>query len=196
MKYIKMLALAAVTAIAVPALAATASATTITSEGSAYTGSIHAVNEGGVVLHGPIDITCNNSTVAGSVEQHGSSTTASGKISTWVFNECNSGNDVEVQKAGEVIVHTQGESSNGNGTVTVSGSEVKVRVTSLAIDCVYGTENTDLGTLTGSATTGSTATLDADTSAVPRTGGSIFCGSSGELTAAYNVTTPANLNVD
>lgn len=195
MKYVKMLGLLAVAAAAMMAFAATASATTLTSPaGVSYTGEIHAESEGATTLDGPSDITCNNSTVSGHVEKHGAEVTASGKLTTLDFTNCNQ--HVTVKKAGELIAHTDDpKKADGNAILTSVGAEVEVVITGLGITCVYSTAATGtvVGTLTGSTT--KHATLDIDSSPIPRTGGSFFCGSSAEWTGNYTVTTPSTLYV-
>jgi hypothetical protein len=187
MKYMKMLGLLAVAAAALMAFAATASATTVTSpKNTTYTGTIKAESEGSTTLHGPADVTCGKSTVEGSVEQHGTGVTVKGasKIS---FSECGKETHVTVEKGGSLELHS-------NGDLTSSGAAVKVEFTALGLTCVYTTSGTKVGTFTGSDTTN--ATLDIDSAAIPRTEGSFFCGSSGEWTGSYKVTTPSTLSVD
>lgn len=195
MKYIKMLGLLAVAAAAMMAFAGTASATTVTSGGSLYTSTIKA-EAGETTLHGVTTITCNKSVVEGTVEAHGADpVTAEGKISKLTFEECNQ--HVTVLKAGKLIAHTDTSGTNdGNGTLTSSGAEITVQITGLGISCIFGstTKEIDVGTLTGSDS--SHAKLDIDSVPIPRIGHSIFCGSSGEWTGSYTVTTPNNLTID
>jgi len=199
MKYIKMLGLAAVAAAALMAFvgAGTASATQLTGAGGAVLGvgtEIKAENEGKVILDPPFGaIECSVSNVAGSVTNAGSSTTTvSGSIATLTFSSCNA--TVTVLKKGTLEIHTQSGSANNNGTLTSSGAEVTVQF--LGTHCIFSTNNTDLGTVTGSATTGGNATLDISAT-IPRTGGSsgAFCGSTAAWTGAYKVTSPATLNI-
>lgn len=203
MKYAKILGLLAVAAAAMMAFAASASATEVTSPtGTLYTGEIHAEAEhnavdGGPILHGPADIQCTNSTVSGTIETHGSTTTAHGPINSLTFTNCNPGQDVTVLNPGRLIAHTDPEPGAGkyDGTLTSDGAEVLIHLTSIGITCLYTTEETDIGTLTSSDTTEGTATLDIE-GTIPRTGGSIFCGSSGTWTGSYEVTTPDTLYID
>lgn len=190
MRYVKMLGLMAVAAIAITALAATASATELTSSGSkVYTGKIEAQSEGGgVTLHGPASITC-NSGGSGSVEKHGSSIPVSGPVESWAFTNCPNSMHAIIKKAGRLEVHPYEPA--GDGTVTSTGAEVEVKDTNTGINCIYTTNETFLGVLTGNKE--GKATLHVDTQKVPRTGGSIFCGSSGELTGSYWVTGPEPL---
>jgi hypothetical protein len=206
MRYIKTLGLLAVAAAALMAFAGTASATSLTSPaGTTYTSTISATSTNST-LHGSfITVTCKHSAVTGKVESHGAAVTAGGKISSLTFSECNY--PVTVSKPGSLEIHTEYElvkthengtktyaqkaTSNGNGTLTSTGAEIKIH-TSVG-ECIFTTSATDIGLLTGSTT--KNAVLDIDSSAIPRTGGSFFCGSSGEWTGNYTVTTPSTLYV-
>lgn len=200
MKYGKMLGLLAVAAAALMAFVGTASATQLTSpSGTVYTSTISAT-AGVTELHGSfVTVKCNKSSVSGSVEGHGTSVTAGGLISTLTFSECNF--PVTVKKAGSLEIHTeytteedghktQKLTANGNGTLTSDGAEITIQ-TSIA-NCIFTTSGTDIGTLTG----GTTAKLDINSAAIPRTGHSVFCGSSGTWTGSYTVNTPDTLLVD
>jgi hypothetical protein len=189
MKFTKILGLMAVAVAALMAFAATASATTLTSpSGTTYTSTIKASSEGATSLEGAfVTVTCQKSNVEGKVEKHGSGVTAGGNISTLTFTECNF--PTTVVKKGSLEIHSAG---SGNGTLTGSGSEISIE-TSLGT-CVFTTSSTKLGTLTGS--TSKNATLDIESAAIPRTGGSFLCGSSGTWTGSYSVTTPSTLTVD
>ena len=200
MKYAKLLGLLAVAAAALMAFAASASATTLTSPpGTTYTGVIEAHAEDpdsngqkGVTLDGAANINCTHSQVAGTVEAHGPSTTASGKLTTLTFEECNA--HVTVLKKGELIIHTDHVEGDGNGTLTSSGAEVTIQLTSpFVISCIYSTENTPIGTLTGSDAGHPTLHIKAT---IKRTGHSIFCGAEAEWTGSYTVTKPTDLTVD
>lgn len=192
MRYAKTLLLTVV-AVAAMALAATASATTLTSpSGTTYTGELAAeAISGGLVIHnGQGSYSCGQSKARGKVEAHGASTTAAGKLSEWTLTGCNT--EVKVLNLGTLEIHSNG---NGNGTVTVTGTEVTSYNPGLAMDCIYTTSGTSLGTLTGSSNTGGHAVLDLSAT-VPRLGGSPFCGNSASLTGSYTVTTPSKLYVD
>ena len=199
MKYVKVLGLLAVAAAALMAFVATASATTATSpKGTVYTGALKGETEGATTLHGVVDITCNQAAVEGKVEQHGSGTTAAGNISSLTFSECGS-NHVTVKTAGSLEAHaTAVKGEDSDGTLTSTGAEVSIQITSLSITCVYTTNNSDIGTgtLTSSTTTGGNATIDVESTAIPRTGGSFFCGSSAEWTGSIRVVTPSTLYID
>jgi hypothetical protein len=194
MKYVKMIGLLAVAATALMAFASTASATTLTSpKGTTYTGEIHAI-AGETTLHGVKTITCTSSTASGNVETHGTSSTVEGNIGTLTFSGCGT-DDVTVEINGKLIVHTDPNNSM-DGTVTSDGATILIHVTSLGLTCGYKTEATHIGTLTSSETTNGTPVLMIDSSAIPRHSGSFFCGSSGEWTGEYSVTTPMELWID
>ncbi|HEX5990077.1 MAG TPA: hypothetical protein VFY75_07685 [Solirubrobacterales bacterium] len=164
---------------------AAASATVVISEGELYTGTIKA-EAGTTELHGEaFSVNCKKSTTEGTVESHGESVTAGGKLSSLTFSECS--NTVTVLSAGSLEIHA---TSEGKGTVTSSGAKITIHGP-FGINCLYETSNTDVGTLTG----GTPAKIDVDSALIPRTGDSVFCGSSGEWTGSYTVATPANLQV-
>jgi hypothetical protein len=190
MKYVKMLGLLAVAAAALMAFAGTASATVLTSPaGTTYTGTIKAESVGATSLHGPFTtVSCTNSTVEGTVSQHGAGVTVKGSIGKekLTFTGCNY--PVKVLKEGSLEIHA---TSGGNGTVTSSGAEVTIE-TSIA-NCIFTTNSTDIGTFEGNG--GGHARLSINSAGIPRTGHSFFCGSSGQWTGSYTVTTPGTLTV-
>ena len=192
MRNAKMLGLL-VMATSLLAFAATATAATpLTSPaGTGFEGSIHAEAEGAIGLHSDaFSFTCKKSTFSAEFEAPGSATTAKAQINSLAFVEC--GFPVTVKALGSLEVHSVG---GGNGTVTWSGGEFTVDGP-FGINCLYKTSNTHIGTLTGSKTTGATATLDLGSALIPRTGHSAFCGTTGEWTGSYKVTSPDYLAVD
>jgi hypothetical protein len=192
MKYFTMLGSIAIVAAALAGFPGTASATVITSPpGTLYTGNIHAESEGTTTLHGSFtSVNCGKSTISTTTTSHGAGVTASGTAFNLTFSECNF--PVTVLKAGSLELHGLG-GGTGNATLTSSGAEITIQ-TSVA-NCIFTTSNTDLGTLTGSATTKSNATLDINAASIPRTGHSIFCGGFGTWTGSYRVWSPSSLNV-
>ncbi|HEX5988908.1 MAG TPA: hypothetical protein VFY75_01675 [Solirubrobacterales bacterium] len=198
MKYVKILGLLAVAA-ALMAFAGTASATTVTSPvGTSYgtEKTLHAT-AGLTELHGEaFSVNCKTSTVAGKIEVNGAkdgsgnTLPASGPISTLDFSECSF--PVTVTANGSLSATG---TSGGNGTLKSTGAKVTIHGP-FGINCLYETNNTDVGSLTGSTTTKGTAKLDIDSSLIPRTGDSIFCGSFGEWTGSYTVTTPDEADID
>jgi hypothetical protein len=199
MRYLKALCLAGVAAAALMAWigAGTASATIVDCTGLSPCPTnevIHAKAESTVTLHPPFgDIECGESTVEGKLSNPGTATTtASGAISVLTFKSCNA--TVTVIKTGSLEIHTRTASSDNNGTLTSTGAEVTVEF--IGTHCIFATNGTDLGTVTGAATTKKNATLDIEAT-IPRTGGrsGIFCGSTAQWTGSYEVTTPSGLNI-
>jgi hypothetical protein len=191
MKYVKMLGLLAVAASAMMAFAGTASATVVKSNGATYTGTIHAT-AGETTLHGALGtVTCLQSTVHGTLNEHTGTgaTTARGPISSLTFSECGT-DHVTVKQAGTLEVHKT--NTTGNGILTSTGAEVEITTTSPKphLTCIFTTNNTQIGEVVG----GTTAKLNI-AATIPRTGGSFFCGGSGQWTGSYTITTPHNLTV-
>lgn len=221
MKYAKMLGLLAVAMAALAAFAASASATQLTSPtGTTYTGTITAVNEGNVSLDGAfVTVVCEVSHVEGKVEEHGSTKTVKGNISKLTFTNkeatpCNY--KVTVVEAGSLEIHAVSEKTNAEGkkeivgcttagqvecTGTLTSSGAKVSIATSVGTCVFTTNATDIGTVTPTNDTGTSATLDiggpeGKTGRIPRTEGNFLCGSQGQWTGSYSVTTPHELWID
>ena len=194
MKHLKSFALIAVTAAAL-VFASSASATLITSpSGTSYTGTIRAVNENlpASFHNSSIGLAC-SSFLEGSISAHGSSVTAAGSLSALTFTASNGNTDVTVNHPGTLEIHATGSS---NGTLTSDGMTLTIVFTVPGYTCRYKTNSTDIGTLTGSTTTGGTATLDVS-GQLPFHSGSIFCGTGiAWWTGSYSVTTPDSLIVD
>jgi hypothetical protein len=205
MKYVKMLGLAAVAAAALMAFvgASTASATVLCKSaggttcpaGEAYGANttIHAVNTGTVKLDTSFKtIECTGSTVQGETENEGSATeTVKGKTGgTLTFTGCNC--TVTVLNAGTLEIHwIEGGS---NGTVTSSGSETTTSCKTIfgTVHCIYVTNGTHVGTLTG----GNPATLSASaTIPVDAEHSNGLCPQESKWTANYEVTSPTPLFV-
>lgn len=192
MKYSRILAIAALAVAAMLALTAAASATTPTSpSGTTYTGAVNLESEGSVTFHGPMDATCEKSSMEGEVEQHGKGVTIKIKINGVVIIECGPVH-VTIKGKGTLTIHPLKPLLNGR--FTWSGGKLRFQFTALGLECEYETNETAVGTLTGSES--SNATWDVESSSIPRTGGSIFCGSSMEWTGSYVVTTPSVLSID
>jgi len=185
MRHIKILGLLAVAATALMAFASIASASTVTSpSGTVYTKTI-AATAGPTELVGSFTtVKCNKSAVEGSVKSHGAGVTAEGPISSLTFSECNF--NVTVLKKGDLIAHATG---GGNATLTSTGAEVLVH-TSVG-ECIFTTNATDIGNLTG----GTPAKLSIASVAIARTGGNFLCGSSAKWSGTYTVNTPGTLFV-
>ncbi len=214
MRHIRMFGLlAATTAAALMVFAASAFAATVTSPtGTVYTSTITAVNEGPITFEGPwADIVCNESHIEGVVEQHGSGVTAKGNIAKLSFGKCNFPTTVleePAPKYGYLEVHAVNTSAGGvstctsgvdtcQGTLTASGQKLLLH-TSVGT-CTYRTTNTDIGVLTTTEQTNGHAKLDIaahHTSIFPRTEGNFLCGTTGQWTGSYTVTTPRTLWID
>lgn len=202
MKHLKILSFAAIAAAALMAFAASASATELTSPAGVMvtTGTtIEAASEGHAVLDSSIGTIECNSTVKGTTLDTGvAPETVEVKIETLTFTNCTNGAVVTVlQRAeshptGTLTIHTQETNPNNNGTLTSFGTEVKISLGGL--QCIYLTQNTDIGTLTGSSTTGSTATFDIS-GRIPEFIGGPLCGASASWTGSYKVTNPDFVNV-
>jgi hypothetical protein len=185
MKYLRILGLLTTLAAATVGIPAGASASVATSPaGTAYTSTIQASSVGNVLFKGIVDTECTKH-FGGTIVGDGVVVTVSAPISSMTFSNCTGGSTVIVSKAGTMEFHSIG---GGSGTVTISGLEVKKVAHSLGLSCVYTATGVQLGTLTG----GAKAVLDLNAK-IPRTGGSVFCGSSGELLGSMQINTPASL---
>ena len=198
MKYVKMLGLAAVAAMALMAFvgAGTASATTLTGVGGSILKSgstITATNEGTVTLTTSFkNIECTHSEVSGKTTNE-TGTAVEGKVEVLTFDGvCNC--EVKVLKKGTLSITWI---SGSNGTLKSSGAEVTASCSSIFgnVHCIYATNGTDLGTLTGSGTTKSTATMDIASADIPRLPTSGLCDESANWDAKYEVNSPDELNV-
>jgi hypothetical protein len=105
-----------------------------------------------------------------------------------------------VIKKGSLEFHTHESDTKGKsgwGTLTSSGLEITITFPSpVTLDCIYTTNNTDIGTVTGSTSTGGAAVIGVSGKKLTRTGGSFFCGSSVELTGSYTFISPNWIDVD
>jgi hypothetical protein len=187
MKYLKMLGLAAVAAAALMAFAGPASATQLTSPVGTQLPAgttIHAVSKGHSVLDSLIGkIEC-NSTLQGKTS-NASGATIEAAISTFTFGACTTAT-VHVIKSGSLKIASTG---GGNGSVTSTGAEWTV--VTFGIHCIFSTNNTSIGTITG----GNPAVLNISAT-MPVTGTSgPFCGTSAPWTGSYEITTPNPLFV-
>ena len=199
MKYVKMLGLAAVAAMALMAVvASSASATELTSPAGTRvkTGTeVKAENEGTVTLTTSfLNIECTKSTVAGKTTNESGATingTIEAKNLTWGGCNC----EVKTLAGGELSIESL---KNGNGTLRSNGAEVTSQCNTIfgAVHCIYKTNATDLGTLTGSGNTGSTATMDIESANIPRLATSAICAEKANWDAKYLVTSPDPLLVD
>ena len=182
--------------------AGTAAATTLdcSSSGTMCTAptKFHAVNEGHITLHAPVADTCEESTIEGTAS---TGTDANGEtpfftITVWTFSKCASFQNIVI-KGGTYEIHTDTKNlHDGNGTVTSSGFELTIE--GFGLHCIYGTNNTDIGTITGSRNAGSNTAKLIIKANILRVGGrsGAFCGGSTiEWTGTYLITTPDYLDV-
>jgi len=200
MRHLKTLGLAATAA--APALLVTAGSASATELdcGSAMCVSnsvVHAKAQGTHAFRTIAgNFECQETTLEAATSSTGSSAeTVSGTVNSCALNTCNV--TVSVTKKGTVVFHTDrsdSTGSSGNGTLTWSGLEVTVGL--FGVHCIFTTNNTDIGTVTGSGTTKSTAALDVN-AVIPRTGGRSgpFCGQNVEWTGVYQFDPPDTLNV-
>ncbi|HEX6781143.1 MAG TPA: hypothetical protein VF125_03835 [Solirubrobacterales bacterium] len=196
MKYLKMLGLAAVAAMALMAFvgAGTASATTLYVKGVAQTGSVtlsSSIASGGSAIlkdtnNATVD-TCKESTVTGSTKSPFSGATVTGDIETGnlTFGGCS--HKTTVLKPGTLhVAYTSGD----NGTVSSSGAEVTVESTIFGASCIAKTgTGTTIGTLNGK--TGATEHATMTINGVIPMG---LCGDA-NWTGSYTVTSPTGLSV-
>jgi hypothetical protein len=192
MKYVKMLGLLAVAAAALMAFAGTASATSLTSSAGS-TPTIEA-SAGKTELHPGsgtsfLTVSCNKSTVSGTVSSHGAGVTVGGTISTLTFTECT--DTVTILQKGSLEVHPEPETT-GNGVLTSTGAEIRIH-TSEGPVCTFKTSGTKIGKVTGTHATGGKAVLDIESASIPASG--FLCPSFGVWTGSYTVDSPATLDV-
>ena len=190
MKYLKMLGLAAVAAMALTAFAAgSASATTLEEGGTTtnaevtITASLESGSSATLRTTGALFAnTCTESHVHGHTVSPYTGTTVGGPITTLTFSKCTE-EKVEVIKPGSLSVEYK---SGTNGTVNSAGAEVKVPSPFGKLTCKTGT-GTDLGTLTGVSS--GNATMDIN--------GVLNCGiiPSAVWEGSYEVTSPSGLGV-
>lgn len=158
---------------------------------------LSGASEGHVILDAPIGkIECQGSLEGKTANTGGPSETVSGMRTSFTVKNCTNAT-ITILNIGTTEVHTDANDStgtSGNGTVTSTGTEGTVEFA--GFHCIFKTNNTDLGTLTGSSTTKSTATFDVSGN-IPRVGGrsGAFCGSSAAITGSGTVETPMFLDV-
>jgi hypothetical protein len=181
MKYLKMVGLLATAAVALMALAGTASAGSSLTSNEGSTPKFAAISANiNMDLWASVTVKCSHSELKGQVEQHGVLGDAGGWISSWTFTGCNYA--LQVKKSGSLKFTSTND-------VISSGAEIIIP-TSVG-SCVYTTSGTSIGTLTE----GVKATLDINSSKVPRTGGNFLCGSSATWTGSFTFAAPYELYV-
>jgi len=188
MKYVKILGLAAIAAMAMMAFAGSASASTLKVGGVTQNNAvkIEASLTSGTsatlkTTSGSFQDTCTTSEVVGTTNVFHP---PSGPISKLTFGNCT--HTTHVVTNGSLSVERIG--STENGTVSSSGAEVEVESTTFGVTLVCKTNNTDVGTLTG--TTSGHAVMDIN--------GVVNCGffvPSAKWEGSYTVTSPTGLSV-
>ncbi len=132
--------------------------------------------------------TCTGSTISGNTANTGSSTqTIAVKITSITFSGCNHPVTVNNATLGSLEIHNI--AGTANGTVTGTDTTITIDETSLGT-CNFLTSNTDLGTLTGTSSTGGAPTLDIKAS-IP----SENCGFNATWEGSYKYTGVENFNV-
>ncbi len=203
MKYVKMLGLAVVAALALTAFfgagsaAATVLCKTAMTEGCAASGWDYPVGteidmslEGSTftrATNGTLLDTCTEGTLRGLTTNTGSSSqTVDWNLTHMQSSSCSATTDSLVN--GSLEVHWI--PGTDNGTVTVTGTQVTKGL--VFGTCVYGpgASGADLGTLTG----GSPATLDVE-AVLPKISGGVACPPDVVWVGAYIVTSPKPLYI-
>jgi len=208
MKYLKMLGLAAVAAMALTAFlgAGTASATELykyTTPSNNDTLGVGTVLESTLetgtsallrdTLGGAND-TCTSSVVKGTIEAAGGVVPhPNGKISSLTFTGCSHTTTVMKNADGFFgSLEIQSIAGTTNGTVISKESRVTVKSTIFGLSCVANTgAGTTIGTLTGAKSSTGKATMDIN-GVITLEGG---CGDS-TWTGSYEVTNPVGLTVE
>jgi hypothetical protein len=203
MKYVKILGLAAVAAMALMAFAGagTASASTLCQTtvdscpaawdyptGTAISASLTSASAT-LEVSGLTEDTCTTSAVAGTTSNTGSSSeTVEGAIGTLTFTNCT--NTTKVLAKGNLEVHADG--GHGAGILTGKGNRVTV-VAFGFISCVANTgTGTNLGTIDEPANATSDAVVTVNAT-IPLEGAG--CPANAQWTATYTVTSPTPLYV-
>jgi hypothetical protein len=186
MKYVKLLGLAALSAMALMAFASTASATTLEVGGSAKNESVsiksNIATGTSALLEDTSAIsqnTCTTSNVEGSSSSPFTATKVTGAVSSLTFSNCD--RTVTVHAAGKLYVEW---TSGTNGKVGSEEAEVTSGSPFGTLTCVTGT-GTHIGTLTGVASGNATMHINAV----------LDCGISARWTGTYTVTSPSGLGV-
>jgi hypothetical protein len=206
MKHVKMLGLAAVAAAALMAFLGAASASaTVLCENTPAAGTdcsslvakgtnLVFTGEGSTTLTGPfgeVIATCTESTVEGPTSNVGSTTeTVKGSITKLTFNNCGT-RTVTANPATLGTLEVHHIAGSDNGTVTSNDTTVTITNTPFGT-CTFLTNNTDIGTMTGTSKTGGAPTFDISAT-IPHES-SNFC-PNGTWEGSYKYTGATNFNV-
>lgn len=137
------------------------------------------------------NITCKKTTIEVEITAEGSVTaTAQGNVTALTIEECGE-SEVKTLTKGTAEIHWI--EGTHNGTLTGSGTQITSSTPSIfgSIHCIYATNATDLGTLTG----GTTASMRAESVAIPKLATSSLCPSAPTWDATYTITSPDTLTV-
>jgi hypothetical protein len=162
---------------------------------------IKAVAEGPIEWWmSPAGMSCSNSELEAEVANAGGSgSTVSLKVTNLTFTNCGQEpgsvtDTVWVHKPGTLELHNNGTLTWDNGEITAllhRGSGFF----KWTAHCLFKTEKTDLGLLTGSNATNGTATLDVESVPIAQYEQGL-CGKTLNLTGSYKITSPDFLQVD
>ena len=185
---------AAAAALALSLLAEPASATVLEDEQGNHVASFRASDEAGIVFHPPVgSVSCAISGLkARGLSTGGSGETVRAPVRVLSLRWCR--DTVKVLRNGELEVQAVGPKSDGNGALASDGMRLTVEYH--GFHCVFETDKTEIGTLTGASATGYVATIDLD-GAIPRAGGGsgAFCGSAAAWTGSYQLVTAFGVDV-
>lgn len=195
MRYIKVLSLAAIAAAALMASVAGGSASATVICTATPSAGFHCVarEENGQTLDASVETSTLWKTGGGTTI----ATCTAGTIKLVISNEGNTAQTVsgvyeEHTKSGctttvKILANGTWEihhiPGTDNGTLTSTGTETTISF--LGVSCIFKTNNTQVGTLTG----GNPATIDASGSIPSSTGG--FCPTAALTSGAYKFTTPS-----
>jgi hypothetical protein len=197
MKYLKILGLAAIAAMALTALlgVGTAGASSLKIRGASTSLGVGTVIEASLeagnsaVLEDPFGFTgttCTGSSVAGTLSVVTPTGQPTGSLSALSFSPCP--HTVDVISKGQLKI--ENIAGTTNGTVFSENAEVKVFSTLLNQSCIAKTgAGTDIGKLTGATAAGSKATMDIE-GTIPL---SECSASSARWTGKYDVSKPLGL---
>jgi len=124
--------------------------------------------------------TCSMGTMSGAVATAGSTGEAV-KVNVTALTWTGCTTTVDTLSKG--TLEFRHELGTDNATVTSSGMEVTTQF--LGVSCIFKTNNTQIGTLTG----GNAATIDIN-GTIPQSGGGFLCPSSGVWSGTYTLTSP------
>lgn len=156
---------------------------------------LHAISEGHMAFQSGFRVIECESTIEAAIANTGSSSeTAQITITHLEWTSC--GCPYTTVENGELEIHTENASSNGNGTLTGKSSTWTTTCSGVACKFGFSAGGTDLGTLTG----GNPATIDIESQVVYKTGdASNFVCTAGtgieKWQGSYEITSPKPLFV-